>query len=222
MAQLVNGLPFTVHGSKKIVNCQLSTVNLRQWRYAYTLIEILIVMSLIGLAVGLITTSYLSFERRQRLKNAAADIKSNIRLAQNNAHSGNKGFGDRADKSDRCAADEILIGWFVQLRRDSSNYSIAGYCKDSSETERIFGQQTFGLPKDVKIGALSVGTVNILYRPLTQNATFHTSTDFIDEKGVLHNKIIGINQVTADLSGPSPYKYQIIIMPTGEVSDKQI
>src|SRR3990172_8959668 len=98
------------------------------YRPAYTLIELMIVVALIGLAVGLITTSYLGFERRQRIKNTALEIKNNIRLAQNNAHSGNKGFGPGKCDTDK---GEILVGWYAGLDKDLETYFVAGDCRDT-------------------------------------------------------------------------------------------
>ncbi|OGE08916.1 hypothetical protein A3A60_01005 [Candidatus Curtissbacteria bacterium RIFCSPLOWO2_01_FULL_42_26] len=186
---------------------------------AYTLIELMIVVTVIGLAVGLITTSYLGFERRQRVKNTALEIKNNIRLAQNNAHSGNKGFGP--DKCDT-EKEEILVGWYASFNKDLQTYSVSGDCKDKSGAEREFGRQRFRLPQDVSISAIDAGNqVNVLYRPLTENATFHSTTDFLDNTGKLQN-LISAGQVTIDLAGPTPYKYQVIILPTGEVNEKQL
>lgn len=193
----------------------------RNWKFqrAYTLIELMIVVTLIGLAVGLITTSYLGFERRQRVKNTALEIKNNIRLAQNSAHSGDKGFGPtKCDTEKR----EILVGWYVRLDKDLQTYSVSGYCKDESGVERKFGEQTFRLPQDVSISEIDAGNqVNVLYRPLSENATFHSSSDFLDNNGKLQN-LISAGQVTIDLAGPTPYKYQLIILPTGEINEKQL
>ena len=192
----------------------------------YTLIELMIVVTLIGLAVGLITTSYLNFERRQRVKNTALEIKNNIRLAQNNAHSGYKGF-----ETDKCDTDEeeILVGWYANLNKDLQSYFVAGDCKDKAGVEREFGKQTFRLPQDVSISEMDPGDqVNVLYRPLTENATFHNSVagasapDFLDVNNNLHN-FVSSSPITIDLGTPfTSYKYQVIILPTGEVNEKQL
>ena len=196
-------------------------LEIRNWKFreGYTLIELMIVVTLIGLAVGLITTSYLGFERRQRVKNTALAIKNNIRLAQNNAHSGNKGFGPTKCDTQK---KEILVGWYVHLDKDLQTYLISGYCKDQSGIERKFCEQTYRLPQDVSISAVDAGNqVNVLYRPLSENATFHSSSDFLDNNGKLQN-LISAGQVTIDLAGPTPYKYQVVILPTGEVNEKQL
>src|SRR3989344_102032 len=207
----------------KIKNARFERVSSRKVKFkikdGYTLIELMIVVTVIGLAVGLITTSYLGFERRQRVKNTALEIKNNIRLAQNNAHSGNKGLGSGKCDTDK---EEILVGWYASFDKDLQTYFVEGVCKDQSGAEHEFGKQIFRLPQDVSISAVDAGNqVNVLYRPLTENATFHSSTDFLDNNGKLQN-LISAGQVTIDLAGPTPYKYQVIILPTGEVNEKQL
>src|SRR3990167_10709224 len=69
---------------RKLINVRLP---------GFTLIELLIVISIFGLTASLITASYLTFERNQRLKAAAQKIKTDVRFTQNKALTGDKGLG---------------------------------------------------------------------------------------------------------------------------------
>jgi|SRR3990167_4617448 len=210
-------------------NYQLSTINYQLFKPAYTLIELLIVLSLIGIATALVTTAYLGFERRERVKASALALQNNIRLAQNSAHSGNKGFeGDKCDT----AAGEILIGWYVTIDGGSQTYTITGDCLSSAipPMERKFSEKTFKLAKDVNF--LSINTVSplsIMFRPLVENATFHSSAassgvdpDFIDDTSHELINPLGADEIIMVLKGTSPYKYQVRVNLAGGVSAKRI
>src|SRR3989344_5284442 len=83
-----------------------------QFIKGFTIIELLIVMSLLGIATTLVSAAYLSFEKRERVKSAALDLKSNLRLAQNKALSGDKGI---SGTSEICGTSSTLVGWFVRI-----------------------------------------------------------------------------------------------------------
>src|SRR3990167_2041470 len=57
----------------------------------FTLIELLVVITLFAITSTLITASYTTFERNQRIRNAAQTLKNDLRLVQNKALAGDKG-----------------------------------------------------------------------------------------------------------------------------------
>src|SRR3989344_5765084 len=201
---------------------QFNNSTIRQFSFGFTLIELLIVISLFGLATGLVTTSYLTFERRERVKNAALGLKNNIRLAQNRAHTGFKGFED-ANRCDTVAGDR-LIGWFITISPDLSTYKIAGDCLVSGE-EVKFAQETFSFPKDVKVASVNSGSeVNILYRPLTSDVSFHgpmSMVDFLDSSANLKNELFQ-SEIIVSLKGPTVRTYEVKILKSGEVNEKKL
>src|SRR3990167_9314326 len=122
--------PFSIHGKAS----------------GFTLIELLIVITVFALTASLITASYLTFERNQRLKAAAAKIKTDIRFTQNEALSGNKGI------SGVCDSPSILVGYYITISAVDGNnagYSISGDCRvttlqgtcPSGATETPFNQR---------------------------------------------------------------------------------
>src|SRR3989344_3690726 len=147
-------------------------------RRAFTMIELLIVLSILGVAATLVTASYLSFEKRERVKSAAQEMKNQIRFAQNRALSGDKGFGTNLDEM--CLADSKLVGWYVNIDKVRTNsYFIAGDCLTGSN-ETNFDKETKKLPEGVTIAKITYNTlsvqdmrnVNILFRPLENDTKF--------------------------------------------------
>lgn len=86
----------------------------------YTLIELMVVFSLIGLFSVLTIPSYIRFNRTQEVKQAALLLKSKIRDAQNRSFSG--------EKSSICTESNILSGFYTELSLNSSSFVTGGTC----------------------------------------------------------------------------------------------
>src|SRR3989338_209192 len=152
MPKLVHSSQLTVHRILKTVNRELMTVNWRQRRHGFTLIELLIVISIFGLTASLITASYLTFERNQRLKAAAQKIKTDVRFTQNEALSGNKGIGTRPSACLE-VTPTTLVGYYMQLTAEggkNDGYTLRGYCLGSADNFD-FNIRAVSLPQGVKI-----------------------------------------------------------------------
>lgn len=189
----------------------------------FTLIELMIVITLFGLATAMVTASYLTFERKERVRGVAQALKNNIRLVANRAHSGDKGF----DKNDKCDTNRghTLLGWYVSISTGMDTYSIAGNCLREGNEEK-FAEETFTLSQDVHIVTISPDDeAVILYRPLSENATFHSpiakTPDFFNASGVLHNSIDD-SEISVTLQGPGGNRYQVNILKSGEVNEKKL
>lgn len=213
----------------KLLNRKRQNENIRFQQFnnlkikpAFSLIELLVVITIFMIVASLLSASYVTFERNQRLKNAALALKSDIRLAQNNALSGDKGPGGL------CPATSTLIGWYVTVALNASSYSITGDCKGASET--AFGTKTVSLPKGVTITALTysgspVDPVKILFRPLSYNASFHSglAPPFTNISGSLINPLAGSAPLVIELSATQVTgKYQVIVQSSGEVNENKI
>jgi len=205
----------------------------------FTMIELLIVLSILGVAATLVTASYLGFEKRERVKSAALEMKNQIRFAQNRALSGDKGFGTNLD--DMCPATSTLVGWYVNIDKARANsYFIAGDClTDSNETD--FDKETKKLPEGVSIVNITYNTisvqdknnVNILFRPLENDSKFFdagttsVTPPFFDTAATdidvnkLFDKSRLQESVTVTISGFNT-AYEVEIEPTGEVNERKI
>lgn len=177
----------------------------------------MVVVSLFGISASLITASYLSFERNQRIKSAANNFKNDLRLIQNSAISGNHGASDGTfilggSNNTYCPVDSThtLGGWYLNMLQGSTTYTIGGDCITGliGFAETKFAQKTFSLSKDTQIRKISYSgntgvtePVAIFYRPLTKDVSYHFSStvigispnlDFLDDtsgspKGHLQN-----------------------------------
>lgn len=204
----------------------------RQLNSGFTLIELLIVITIFGLTASLVTASYLSFERNQVLKNAAKSLKSDLRFTQNKALSGDKG-----QVSD-CPSTSTLVGWYLNVAQDATSYTVSGDCRTGTG-ESSFGAKTLTLPPGAKIKSILYGVstksaVNILFQPLASGVTFWNTTStppasggaFLTSTGLIdQNKLVGSipqESVTIELSSTvTSSTYQVVITPSGEISEKK-
>ena len=190
------------------------------------------VITIFGLTASLVTASYLTFERNQRLKNAALTLKNELRLIQNRALS-----GDKAPPSDpeSCYSKEgILVGWYLKISTANPNsYRVSGACRIGSD-EIDFGAKTVGFAKDVSVGGLEgiTGTeeVNILFRPLLNEASFYKSMapdepNFVDVLGNPNSltQITPLSELAILLKNDQgSSKYKVIVKASGEVNEVKI
>lgn len=127
--------------------------------HGFTLIELLVVMSIIGILFGIGIAQYMNFNRRQILDQAAQELKSNLRLAQNKALAGEK-------QSGWCASPNHLRGY--QLRFNSTqNYLIEAVCSDGS-TRQV---KSTALPSSVT----KSGSTSVLFKVLAQGVETEAS-----------------------------------------------
>jgi len=206
---------------------QFNNLTIQQLSFGFTLIELLIVISLMGLAGSLVTTYYLTFERGQRLKNAALTLKNDVRYVQNKALSGDKGVPGAGG----CVSPSILGGWYLEFSTGSNtSYRYAGDCL-SGAAEADFNSKPVNLPDGIRITRLNYGSdrseVNILFRPLAQGVEFFGimgSVDFFDNTNpqILNSPITSSNDLIIELTSSGMAKYQVIVKPSGEVNEKKI
>lgn len=197
-------------------------------RGGYSLIELLIVIAIFGITISLVTASYLTFERNQRFKNAALQLKNDIRYAQNQALSGMKGAG----VGDFCDTDKTLGGWYVYLAVGATSYEMRGVCfTEDSDTgeisnESTFGLKTIGLPRGVQICGLSTGLpTNVLFQPLGNDALFYNANStplFFDTVTDTIKPSLGDNELTVSLnSALASGTYNVVVQKTGEVNENK-
>lgn len=216
----------------QFVKCQMSDV-----RCGFSLIELMVVVALFGVAASLVTASYLNFERNHRVKSAASTLKNELRLIQNKVSSGDKG------PADACSETSTLGGWYLKIQSGvtQTSYSIGGVCvAPVTFTETTFERRTITLPRDLIINKFSYDTtdnqtlpVAIFFRPLTSGVSYinaasalpnETAPDFFDDKGIFFaNKVINpppSSTVKIELADATlSRKYQVAIESTGEVNE---
>lgn len=116
--------------------------------HAYTLIEILVSLTIIGLIFGVGYISFREFARRQALVGAARSLRGNLRLAQGQALAGKKPIG--------CT---VLDGYRFSAVSEGV-YSIMASC---SNGDFSIGKDSVSFPGEV---AMSPVPGNILFKVL--------------------------------------------------------
>ena len=103
----------------------------------FTLIELMVVISIIALLVGLSIAGYSNFNKTQTLQAAAKDLKNNLRLAQNKALA--------QEKPTTCTC---LSGYQVMI--GPSSYQMQAFC--GLDPKAPCGPtQTFSVPTSVTL-----------------------------------------------------------------------
>jgi len=123
----------------------------------FTLIELMIVVSIMLLGLGFAITRYSFFHEAQRVKQASNALASDLSLAHNSAVSGKKPVS--------CLATEMLVGYKVTF--STSSYSVVPQCSSSGD---ITGTATtVTLPSGITF-ALPVPS-SFVYYPMTQGTS---------------------------------------------------
>ena len=238
MPSPVRSFEFVVR-RRETIHYQLPTTYLKE-KLGFSLIELMIVVSLFGVVASLVTASYLNFEKNQRVKNAASFLKNELRLIQNKAATGDKG------PAGGCPLTSTLGGWYLKIQSGATqtSYSIGGICiAPVTFLETSFEQRTITLPRDLIVNKITYTPVSdppgqtlpmvIFFRPLSSQVFFlnaasalpsDTAPDFFDDSGVFFaNKVINpppSSTVKIELADATlSRKYQVAIESTGEVNE---
>lgn len=120
---------------------------------AFTLIEILVVTSIMGILFTLGIAGYNEFNRQQILDQATKQVKSDLRLAQQKALVGEKDCSSSkcGGNDGVCGTNDLgeksLEGWFISFSLTS--YTIYGSCGGVS-----FGNKPVNLPNVVSFSPI--------------------------------------------------------------------
>lgn len=147
---------------------------------SFTLIEILVGMTIAGLLFGVGYASYREFARRQVLNTAFDRVKSGLSLAQQSALSGEKPGG--------CAR---LIGYKVDL--SSSSFTVSANCTNSDYQVR-----QVSLPEGITFS----GASSILYKVLAQG------TDLASDANVVFTQTVTGKTINAVITTQGVLKKQ--------------
>ena len=94
----------------------------------FTLIELLVTISIIGVLFGIGVAKFNEFNRRQILDQAAQELKSNLRLAQDKALAGEKPTGWCNQPNQTLRGHQLRFG-------SSSRYLIEAVCSSGEPQE---------------------------------------------------------------------------------------
>lgn len=159
----------------------------------FTLIEILVAITVIGILSGVGIASYQNYNRRQILSQTAQDLANTLRFAQDKALSGEKdcasaycGGGDGACDG---INDKNLRGWYVVISQNQ--YEIYGYCGDikfSSKTTDLSARKI----------TLSPFPNEFLFKPLGSGVS-NTGGWTVTLRNVSNNTVVVSVTVTGEI-----------------------
>ena len=105
----------------------------------FTLIELMVVISIIGLLAGGGTAGFIKFKEREVLRSAGEQIVTYLRLAQSKSLAGEKGSV--------CQPEQTLDGWCIDLYRKK----MYGHCGGTTPESKNFSFQDLEIPQGVTL-----------------------------------------------------------------------
>lgn len=159
----------------------------------FTLIELMVVISIISALTGGGVASFAKFNQRETVRNAAQEVKSTLRLAQSKAMAGEKGT--------ICQPNQTLDGWCVDFSRNK----MYGHCGGIEEG----AYQNFNF-QDIKLPS---GVTLTFYSPDGSSCTNCAILRF------LPNPYTGIDKAAIICLSGFGKKYKIGVTTVGEIAD---
>lgn len=158
---------FTVYSLGFRVNC----------KRAFTLIEILLSVAVIGILIGVAIPSLNSFNQSRLLDNAQKEVISRLGLAQSKAHAG------EVDRRLCDVSQTSLKGWYAEFGESSSSYLIYGRCISDQKigASHQFNKETFYLPPNhifTNLPELPEGSgasFSVMFEPVSGEVWFFNS-----------------------------------------------
>lgn len=150
---------------------------MKKSRHGFTLVELLIAASILGLLTTFGLARFHQFNRRQILAQAAQELKNNLRFAQGKALAGEK-------PSDWCPSPPNYLRGYQLRFNTNQNYLIEAVCSDGS-TQQV---KSISLPSPV----IKSGSTSVLFKVLAQGVdeekTFTLSFTGVDDENVTVTK----------------------------------
>jgi prepilin-type N-terminal cleavage/methylation domain-containing protein len=105
----------------------------------FTLIEILVALSIVALVAGIAIPNLRNFNQTQEIDNASSQLINVLKTAQSSA-------GSRI----RCPAGQTATSWFVDLNNTGTNdtYSLGSFCQSGDESYVITNSRISGTSAD--------------------------------------------------------------------------
>lgn len=125
----------------------------------FTLVELLVTISIMTILFGIGISRYLDFNQSRRVKEAAQTLRADLRYAR-----------DRALAGEKVPGCTTLIGWYVVIYPHS--YVFGCRCANGD-----YPSKTISMPGEVTLAATPI--TSFVFRPLGLGADFGTATQAV-------------------------------------------
>lgn len=182
----------------------------------FTIVEFLIVFSITSVIIALAIPAFNSFNHVQSLKTTAAELKTNLRQAQNKALSGEK------NSSCSTLSNVSLFGWYIRFDTPTS-YTIASRCVNNGvdppvsyggDSNGDYDAKTYTVRNITGIST-TPSDVYILFQPVTKGVAFYHATSPVSFSSIYDT----ISSVTITLTGIDAGQYTVSVDRSGEIVD---
>ncbi len=179
------------------MNKKITKINL-----GFTLVEMMVAVSVTAILLGVGVAQYRKFSRTQLIKAAVRQLKSDLRVAQANALSGEKGSCACGKFGAICGdpRDPTILGWEVSFP-SATSYEIYGLCQN-------------GVTK-----FMSDGTLSTLSKSLPTNVSFTSKPAIPIRFKVLGGGTNLSGDATITLSGLGGITQSVMVTLGGEIKD---
>lgn len=135
----------------------------------YTLIEILVALTIIGILFGFGYVSYRDFNRRQALAGVAKQVQGDLRLAQQMALSGQK------PDDPKCKGTNTLVGYYFGTYFSGPNtiYVVGAHCSGGNPTVT----KSVTLPNGITL--TSSPSLAVLFKVLGQGTSIPSGSNLV-------------------------------------------
>ena len=160
----------------------------------FTLIELIVVFTVIAILSTIGTVSFVSYSRTQNLNQAAIDLVQNLNLAKSLSASQLK-ILDKNGITLRCFDYQTLNGYGIEINPSQKYYDLYLSCVGNGVTSKYTNALwQISLPKDVIIS--SPVNVMTIFFPVLSGGIISTGGNSV----VLQSKYSGVSQKTINFS----------------------
>ena len=115
------------------------------FKKGFTLIELMIVVSLTGVVFVTNAVKYNNYKRTEIVKQAALTLENNLTMVRNKALAGEKlcGASGCGGDADTCFGSEPLSGWSVTFNPDTNCWGRNGQCDSECDADSAVSQDVY-------------------------------------------------------------------------------
>lgn len=152
-------------------------------KLGFTLIEMMMVVTIMGILIMAGVAAYNDFNRKQRVRQAAQSLVTTLRAAQKNA-----------DRSELPAGCNVLEGYRVD-DITSTTLRISAYCNNGGLVD--VNSQTYTMSNDTQVGAITPFVFRVLSQGVSNSALTPLGADVVIDVSLLEG---GVHTATVTLS----------------------